>query len=60
MPTVQMVNAWLVGQILTILSNSIIQRMPPAFILAAGIQVPTQILHSLVLIRTVVYLRDKS
>ena len=46
MPTVQMGNAWLAGKILTILSYSITQRMPPAFTLAAGIQVPTGILHS--------------
>ena len=60
MPTVQMGNAWLAGQIPTNLSYSIIQRMPPAFTLAAGIQVPTRILHSSVSIRTVVYPTDKS
>ena len=56
MPTVQMENAWLAGQVPTILSFFITQRMPPASTLGARIQVPTRILHSLVLIRTVVYL----
>ena len=60
MPTVQMENAWLAGQIPTILPYLITQRMPPASTLAAGIQVLTQILHSSVLIRTVVYLTDMS
>ena len=60
MPTVQMGNAWLAGQIPTILSCSITQRMPPASNLAVGIQVPTRILHSSVSIQTIVYLTDKS
>ena len=36
------------------------QKMPPAFALAAGIQVPTRILHSSVSIRTAGYLTDMS
>ena len=51
----------LVGwQIPTILSHSITQWMQPASTLAAVIQVPARILHSLVSIRTVVYPTDKS
>ena len=60
MPTVQMENAWLAVQVPTILPNFITQRMPPASTLAAGMQVPTRILHSLVSIRTVIYLTDIS
>ena len=56
MPTVLMENAWLAGQIPTILPYFITQRMPPDSTLAAGIQVPTRILHSSKSIRTVVYL----
>ena len=48
MPTVQMENVWWAGQIPTILPYSITQRIPPASTLAAGIQVPTQILHEFV------------
>ena len=58
MPTVQIENAWLAGKSPTILLYFITQRMPPAFTLAVGIQVPTRILHSLVSIWTVVYLTD--
>ena len=54
MLTVQEGNAWLAGQIPTILSYFITQRMPTASTLAAGIQVPTRILHSSVSIRTVI------
>ena len=60
MPIVQMENAWLAGQVPTILPYFIIQRMLPASTLAAGILVPTRILHSSVSIRTVVYLTDMS
>ena len=60
MPTVQMENAWLAGQITTILPYSNTQRVPPASTLAAGIQVQTRMLHSSVSIRTVVYLTDMS
>ena len=60
MPTVQMENAWLAGQALTILPYFITQMMRPVSTLAAGIQVPTRILHSLVSIRTVVYQIDMS
>ena len=49
-----MEDAWLAGQMSTILPYSITQKMPPASISATGIQVPTRILHSSVLIRTVV------
>ena len=56
MPTVQMENAWLAGQVPIILSYFLTQRMPPVSTLTAGIQVPTRILYSLVLISTVVYL----
>ena len=54
MPTVQTGNAWLAGQIPTILSYFITQRMPTTSTLAAGTQVPTRILHSSVSIRTVI------
>ena len=57
---VQMENALLARQVPTILPYFINQRMPPASTLAAGIQVPTRILHSSVSIRTVVYLTDTS
>ena len=60
MPTVQMENAWLAGQIPTILPYSITERMLPASTLAAGIQVPTRIFHSSVSIRTVVHLTNVS
>ena len=60
MPTVEMENAWLAGQIPTNLPYPITQRMPPASTLAAGIQVPTRILHSSVSIRTAVYLTNMS
>ena len=52
-----MENAWLAGQVPTILPYFITQRMPPASTLVAGIQVPTRILHSSVSIRSVVYLQ---
>ena len=54
MPTMQMGNAWLAGQIPTILPYSIFQDMLPASTLAAGIQVPTRNLHLSVSIRRVV------
>ena len=60
MPTVHMENAWLAGQMLTIWPYSITQRMSPASTLATGIQVPTRILYSTVMIRTVVYVTDMS
>ena len=60
MPIVQMKNAWSAGQIPIILPYFITQSMPPASTLAAGIQVQTRILHSLVSIGTVVYLTDMS
>ena len=60
MPTVQMGNAWLAGQVPTTLPYFITQKMPRAFTLAAGLQVPARILHSSVSIRRVVYLTDMS
>ena len=60
MPTVLMENASLAGQVPTILPYFITQRMPLASTPGAGIQVPTRILHSLVSIRTVVYITDRS
>ena len=60
MPTVQIENVWLAGQIPTILTFSITLRRLPASTLAAGMQVPTRILHLLVSIRTFVYLTDMS
>ena len=48
------------GQIPTILPYFITQRMSLASTLAAGIQVPTGILHSSVSIRAVVYVTDMS
>ena len=60
MPTGQIENAWLAGQIPKIMPYFITQRMPPASILAAEIQAPTRILHSSESLRTVVYLRDMS
>ena len=60
MPTVQTENVWLAGQIPRIFPYSITLMMLPASTLAAGIQVPTRILHSSVLIWTVVYLTDMS
>ena len=52
-----MENAWLAGQVPTILPYFITQRMLPAFTLVAGIQVSTRILHLSVSIRSVVYLQ---
>ena len=60
MPTVQMENARLAGQVQTILPYFTTQKIPPASTLAAGIQVPTRILHLSVSIRTVVYLTNMS
>ena len=60
MPTVQIENAWLAGQISAILPYFIIQRMPPTSTLVAGIQVTTRIFHLSVSIWTVVYQTDMS
>ena len=60
MPTVQMENASLAGQVPTVLPYFITHRMSPASTPGAGIQVPTRILHSSVSIRTVVYMTDMS
>ena len=60
MPTVQTENAWLAGQVPTILPYFIVHRISPASILAAGIQVPTRILYLLLLIQTDLYLTGVS
>ena len=57
---VWMESAWQVGQVLTILLSFIIQRILPAFILAARTVVPTLILRLLVLTRTPDYLTEVS
>ena len=58
--TMWMESAWLIGQVLTTLLFFIIQRILPAFILAAGTVVPVLILilRLLVLTRTVAYLTE--
>ena len=59
-PTVWIESAWMVGQVSTALSSFTIQRILPAFILAAETVVLTLILHLLVLTRTAACLADVS
>ena len=57
-PTVWMESAWMVGQVSTALSSFTIQRILPAFILAAETVILTLILHLLVLTRTAACLAE--